>query len=497
MAAAAIPLLLVVLQTYDAHADSCLGADVSTSLSLIQGSSHAVRVPSDLNAVSLDNRESSDGATKSEIHHRNVLALAAHSPLILCVFYIIVVNLVLKRTDKACSELQGHWGPPGHASGRIVYLDNAKFLALVLVIWGHCFFDLDMMDPKVVYKATWFHMPLLCMLSGSVSTAPLTEERFWRFVASTVGPLFLFTCVLMPMFIVVSQLSQNPEEAWLDFAFHKVQMYLAPTWYLPCLIVWRLSAWICDMFLWQVQFSKQLQFAFAVMVGTAVASYSPVVSSGGWGFILLERIGTLGPFFFVGRCLDWNLMVRLIQPGTFTLCASWASLLALFVSYQLYEHSADRLLLSLETYPYPFVSYKTFGTLPWARYWANLFFRGLMATCFFLFCVPRDRTFFTTRGSRTIYPYLLHIPVLEYCTSLGLYWRTSFAEAGSWHTAKGEYVGACMLLFWFGISFALTYFLASSTCQRIFSGVLQPNWLFNVHNQDSEGTRGTESSNSQ
>lgn len=67
-----------------------------------------------------------------------------------------------------------------HNSSRVRLWDFVKFLAVFLVIWGHCikgFFSSDCHDSAMFRYINSFHMPLFMMISGYFSVSSIAMEK--------------------------------------------------------------------------------------------------------------------------------------------------------------------------------------------------------------------------------------------------------------------------------------------------------------------------------
>eukprot|EP00401_Gymnodinium_catenatum_P005520 CAMPEP_0117604934 /NCGR_PEP_ID=MMETSP0784-20121206/78938_1 /TAXON_ID=39447 /ORGANISM="" /LENGTH=537 /DNA_ID=CAMNT_0005407971 /DNA_START=90 /DNA_END=1703 /DNA_ORIENTATION=+ len=425
--------------------------------------------------------------------HEHATLSHSYAQLSARVLLIVFAAYVLVRETR---PLRASEAPPKvEDTLRNAHFDNAKFLALSLVVLGHWFSTGNLPFTECILKATWFHF--FCMLSGAVSTAPPTRYRLVRFAVSNVGPLIMACLVLFPLGGVIISIANGAEVGqtlsnvdWRKASpFELIVSYgFGPIWYLRIIVIWRLSSWM------MYAIPGHLQLALSLFVGTMVVVQNDdgVVFGPNADFIVV-RAATMAPFFFAGRCIDWQWLASVVpEPSHRLLAASWIVLFGYVALYEAFPDSCDTFLMAVETWWHPFVrcchqydlQTEQFQQHCWARYWADLLLRGAQAVLFFLFCVPRGRVYFTTRGTRSMYPYLLHMMVLRlgflHAPKAGASW-TALNPYGTWGTVG---ISAIMQLASFLGCVVLTFLLASDACRDVFGWALEPTWLFDI------GTRG-------
>ncbi|MGH3391256.1 MAG: acyltransferase family protein, partial [Actinomadura sp.] len=124
------------------------------------------------------------------------------------------------------------------ASGRDPYFDNAKFLAVVLVVIGHAWEPLRGADvggrllqaaQAFVYA---FHLPVFAVVCGYFSRGFRTATGRVRKLAAAIAIPYLIFSVAYPLYAGML--------AGRHVGWDPLQPYYL-TWFLPALLVWRLS----------------------------------------------------------------------------------------------------------------------------------------------------------------------------------------------------------------------------------------------------------------
>ncbi|MCU1569559.1 MAG: fucose 4-O-acetylase [Naasia sp.] len=285
---------------------------------------------------------------------------------------------------------------PAPATTRVPLWDNARFVAILLVVVGHSVQRLaGELDPAfAVYLLIYsFHIPLFVLVSGHFARDVLTAKDLRRIVGDLVVPYLVFETI----WTVVQ---------WLVEGKHTVDYANASwtLWFLLALILWRL--------LLPVLAVLRAPLAWAAVL-SVTAGYTDQLDS----TLALSRVFSLLPFFVLG----WELRRRdagrrwLAAPPALVLrarLAAGAFLAAVVVAAILWLPLWRR--LRLIRFFFGDVAYAGFGYGAW---WAGLVRLALLALSA-LICVavlvllPRRTTWFTALGGATLYVYLLHTFVL-------------------------------------------------------------------------------------
>ncbi|RJL30563.1 acyltransferase [Bailinhaonella thermotolerans] len=277
-------------------------------------------------------------------------------------------------------------------AGREPYLDNVKFVAITLVVFGHAVWSLSGDRPgRAAYVFVYaFHMPLFVLLSGYLS------RNFWR--RGTQRGLRLFETLLVPYLVfevayaVFRKLLGQPftlsvtEPAWLN-------------WYLLALLLWRLSTPVFQRL--RAPVTASVLICLAAGAVSLPAEFS------------VDRFFGLLPFFVAGlfvrpRHLAFlhRRAVRAAAACVLAAAAAAAVLLAPLVKrrWVYFRYEYDTLGLDVLT-----------GT---GMRLATLVIGAVLALAV-LALIPRRRTWFSSLGSRTLYVYLLHGFVVLAARELG------------------------------------------------------------------------------
>eukprot|EP00930_Biecheleria_cincta_P013470 TRINITY_DN11986_c0_g1_i1.p1 TRINITY_DN11986_c0_g1~~TRINITY_DN11986_c0_g1_i1.p1 ORF type:complete len:686 (-),score=111.12 TRINITY_DN11986_c0_g1_i1:140-2197(-) len=377
---------------------------------------------------------------------------------------------------------------------RNIKMDNAKFLAMAFVVSAHMsFFSLgySKMPAAAWIEAVWFHMPMFALISGANSRTVLTRQRLERILIKTAAPTVMFCFFVWPSFAWLTwRLCGLPgEQDFLGFAATYGRpigslLQLAPrwdlAWYLRCLLLWKLSAQLLDVL------PRWLQCGIVMSIGI-MSSYSQSSEA------FFVRACSMFPLFFLGRCLNWDLLclpAKWQHRHRLLLVVSWMALISLLCCHIVFHDTSGQLLHSVEDPTTQFQSFRSLLTLNcpadiwflWLRYLGDLSLRAGMALLFYICCVPDFDTYYTGAGRRTIYAYLLHIPVVLIPASPLL---QQFCQSWSWELMRQQeavslqrrLLGCILASTWLLLSFGITFVLTSSPMCKLFRWAVEPTWL--------------------
>jgi fucose 4-O-acetylase-like acetyltransferase len=295
---------------------------------------------------------------------------------------------------------------PAPPSKRDPFFDNAKFLAIVLVVAGHAIEDLpDVRPAHAVYLFIYlFHMPVFIVITGYLSRNFAFSRGKARKLITTVGvPYVLFETAYS---LVGWRLNGGALHVTL----------LAPywlMWFLMALLLWRLSTPVWQ----QLRFPVAIAVAVSLLAGTASLGDS----------LAVNRVLGFVPFYVVGLYLEPGHFAVLRRPlvrvlGAVVLAGALA---AAFV--------AERHMSAQWTYWSYNNAHFHVGDLTGTLMRAGLLVTSAVLAAAFLAVVPARRSWYTSLGAATLYAYLLHgfvIRIAQHEGWYGLAWlHTAYGAA--------------------------------------------------------------------
>ncbi|WP_244502480.1 acyltransferase family protein [Streptomyces oceani] len=276
---------------------------------------------------------------------------------------------------------------PAKASGakqRDPFLDNAKFLTIVLVGLGHVWEPLrsDSRAAEALYFVVYaFHMPAFIIISGYLSRSFTAKPgQIKRLITGVAVPYLVFEVV----YTFFMRWADNPDR---EFSLQNPGFAL---WFLIALFVWRLTTPLWQSMRWPLPVS---------LVIAVAASVTPTID----GDLSLMRVCQYLPFFVLGLQLrpehfEWAKRRELRTAavpmlGLVLLFAYWA-VPRMDKTWFLHDRPAQEM-----------------GVPAWVggTMYLALFGCALVLTVCFLALVPRRHTWFTALGAGTLYAYLLHV----------------------------------------------------------------------------------------
>ena len=267
------------------------------------------------------------------------------------------------------------------AKTRDPFFDNAKFLAIVLVVAGHAIEPLrDTREAHALYLFVYmFHMPVFIIITGYLSR---------NFTFSSGKARKLITNLAVPYVVFETAYSVFRWAAGgKDFEIS----LLAPvwlTWFLMAVFFWRLSTPV-----WQ-------QLRWPISIAILIALLSGMNNLPGT-FEMHRTLGLL-PFFVVGLKLEPKHFALLRRPG-FRLAAGAVLAAGVAAACVVHNHMSLEWAFWRHGNDYLGVSELT-GTAMRLAMLAT----SLLLSAAFLALVPARVTWFTGLGAATLYAYLLH-----------------------------------------------------------------------------------------
>jgi fucose 4-O-acetylase-like acetyltransferase len=322
--------------------------------------------------------------------------------------------------------------------------DNARFVAITLVVVGHGILKLIAESDTAygVYLFIYaFHVPVFVAVAGyfAKSDAP-GPKQLRRIITDLVLPYLIFETIWS---IIHSFVTGSPA---FDYAVPSWTL-----WFLLALAIWRIG----------LPYLALLKQPLLISVVISVASgYLPEIG----GVFALDRTLALLPFFVLGWQLRQLPLTGLwLKASTRTVVVVRAVAVAVFAALAvaialtlpaLRDLKVRRFLLFEEGYP-------AFGYDQW---WAGAIRLGVIVLAgvlilAFLVLMPRSATWFSPLGQATMYVYLLHSFVLY-----------PIRESGMLSGPENDLLLIGMIVF----CVLLTLLLASKPVRRVFRPLVEP-----------------------
>ena len=264
------------------------------------------------------------------------------------------------------------------------YIDNLRFLLIILVVMGHFLSQLTKIEKLkyLYYIIHIFHMPCFVFLSGYVSkhvhknssyNSGKIVALFWMYLLFKIGN---YICTGMNGQLSIFSAKDAP-------------------WYLLSLVFWTMAIPFFE------KCNKKIVL-FTTIVFALLCGYDNAVGS----ILVLSRTIVFLPFFILGfytkkEHLDRLLNLRLRIPALLLFVGAFL----LFLFYYPAIRPFVKIVFGGSSYVSTFKKYATYGALI-RLCWYGLSFVFSIA---FMLLVPRVRFSFTVLGERTLPVYILHI----------------------------------------------------------------------------------------
>ncbi|MFG2084664.1 MULTISPECIES: acyltransferase family protein [unclassified Spirillospora] len=289
---------------------------------------------------------------------------------------------IVERSAERAPETETRQAPGGAAPRRRdPHLDNAKYLAILLVAAGHGVASLrDVPLAAALYNFFYmFHMPVFVVVSGYLSKRfTLTDDKAVKLVGSTLAPYLIFQAAYS---LFAWQVGGR------EFKVDLLNPYYV-TWFLLALFVWRLLTPV-----W-----RRLRYPVATALLISLLVFMTDIGSS----LDLYRILGLVPFYVLGLTLRPELLEIVRRPpvrvlGAVTLAAGFA------IAYLTYDRMNVRWVRWTHSNSDMGVDELT-GTMMRLA----LLAAGFVLVAAFLAVVPSRRTWYSDLGMATLFGYLLH-----------------------------------------------------------------------------------------
>lgn len=267
---------------------------------------------------------------------------------------------------------------------RDYYFDNAKFILIFLVVFGHLIQSYVETNTIIenVYKLIYsFHMPAFILVSGYFAKGIYQKGYVGKLMKKLILPYLIFQIIYTIFYYFL--LDKNT----LQFDFLNPQWSL---WFLLSLFYWNL------MLLAFTKLKPSYAIAIAVTTGLVIG-YVDWISN----YLSLSRTFVFFPFFLVGFYLKRDHFQRVASHKSKLFAMTIVIVIGLI--FVLYPGLDEKWLLGSK----PYSDLETVTAIGILKRMGVYFINFIMVGCFFAF-VPNRKLFFTKWGRNTLYVYLLH-----------------------------------------------------------------------------------------
>lgn len=322
------------------------------------------------------------------------------------------------------------------------FFDNAKFMAIVLVVAGHSIVALrDVRVAHALYLFVYtFHMPVFIVITGYFSRNFTFSGGKARKLITNLGvPYVVFETAYSTYHWAVGH---------APFEISLLDPYFM-TWFLMALFMWRLSTPV-----WQ-----QLRWPLAGAVLISLLSGMEQLP----GELAMNRTLGLLPFYVLGLMLKPEHFALLKRPkarlfGLFVMVFGFA-----FTVFVADRHMTTEWIYWRSGNPTLHVNNLTGSAMRLA-----LMLAAAVLVAAFLTLVPRRETWFTGLGAATLYAYLLHGFVIKLMDYEGWYDKVPFL-----HTIPG-------VLVTMAVGAVLATLLCTAPVRKVMHWAMEPDmsWAF-------------------
>lgn len=271
------------------------------------------------------------------------------------------------------------------SANRSQYFDNAKFLLIFLVVFGHLISPIKEKDGILftLYSFIFlFHMPAFILISGYFAKSFKKKGYLFNCMKKILVPYLIFQMIYSIFYYL------NGHEESIQFNL------LDPHWTLWFLI----SLFFWNVFLYVFAYLRWWGLMAAVGLGIAIGYYDDAGS-----FLSLSRTFVFFPYFLLGFLIEGKHL-KAILTTKFSRPIGIVVMVAILLVFATgFPKDAIPWLLGDTSYAGMGGQELTDGLIRAAQYGITLI------TIFgFLTLIPSKRLKFTVIGERTIYVYLLH-----------------------------------------------------------------------------------------
>jgi len=270
-------------------------------------------------------------------------------------------------------------------SKRNNFFDNAKFILIFLVVFGHLISPLKEQDGILftLYTVIFlFHMPAFILISGYFAKGYKKKGYLLKSVKKILIPYFIFQIIYSIYYYFIGK------EERLNFDLFHPHWSL---WFLLSLFFWNLLLYAFARLRW-------MGFAAAIILGIVIGYIDNVGS-----YLSLSRTIVFFPYFLLGYLLNGKQLKWVIR-AKYSLSVGMVIIIATLLFFGMgFPKDAVPWLLADTSYANMVGKEWSAGLIRALQYGITL-----MVVFGFLALIPSTQYKLTKIGERTLYVYLFH-----------------------------------------------------------------------------------------
>lgn len=270
-------------------------------------------------------------------------------------------------------------------TSRSKFFDNAKFILIFLVVFGHMISPLKEHDKILftIYTVIYlFHMPAFIFISGYFAKGFRKKGYLQKSFQKILLPYFLFQIIYSVVYYLIGK------EETIEFDFLQPHWSL---WFLLSLFFWNLMLYAFARLKWK-------GFFIAVILGIGIGYVDEVGS-----FLSLSRTFVFFPYFLLGFLFNGEQLKNVIRTKYSVPIGILILTLTLMIFGSDISKESVSWLLGDESYQTMGGEQLTDGL------WRGIQYAFTIIVIFgFFSLIPSGQYRITKIGERTLYVYLLH-----------------------------------------------------------------------------------------
>nr|WP_226668435.1 acyltransferase family protein [Metabacillus litoralis] len=319
---------------------------------------------------------------------------------------------------------------------RLYYFDNAKFLLILLVVFGHVirpFIEENALTMNLYKFIYTFHMPAFILISGYFAKSFKSKGYLVKITKKLILPYLIFQGIYSVYYFLIeknSTISINPlDPQW-------------SLWFLMSLFFWNVVLFFIT------KFNPKVVIMSAFIVGISVGYIDGINN-----FLSLSRTFVFFPLFIIGFYLKLEHFNIITKPKIRFFSVLFLAFI--FITYYHVDFNYEWLFGSK--------SYSHFVTPSILSGLFRVMFYSLtiITTLSFLSLVPKNQAFYTEWGTKTFYVYLLHGFIIQFLRN---------SELSTW---LANYQSLIMLA---TLSFLVTLILSTKMITKITKPLIEINF---------------------